>query len=359
MLTAYFKSFVEQYQPYKGGRWCYEDGCIYRGLTLLANATGDETWRQMMLDRIAVQVEDNGRSLKGYNPSDYNIDNILPGRSAFDALKATGDEKYLEACHLLMRQLKTHPRTKSGVFWHKLRYPWQIWLDGLYMGQPFQIEYGQKTGELHLVEDSLQQLDAALNALYTTDTGMYHHAIDEAKMQPWCNPETGSSHAHWSRSLGWLVMALVEVAELVGPEKFEPLRERTEKLLEDVVSYRGEEGLWLQVLDRPELDGNYVETSASAMFVYALYRAKDLGLYQGDVSDLMKTLEAYAMRTDENGDFHMVEMCEVAGLGWFEGRFRDGSAEYYFSENRVADDAKGVGPMMKAYAAYLMHKASE
>lgn len=356
MLTEYFKSYVDQYQPYKGGNWCYEDGCIYRGLTLLAEATGDDAWQGLMIDRIARQIDEDGKALTGYNPSDYNIDNILPGRSAFVAHAVTGEEKYLNACHLLMRQLRSHPRTKSGVFWHKLRYPWQIWLDGLYMGQPFQIEYGLKTGDTALVDDSLQQLDTALDVLFTADTGLYHHAIDEAKMQPWCHPETGASHAHWSRSLGWLVMALVDVAELVGPEKFAPLRARTVKLLQDIASYRGDEGLWLQVLDRPDLDGNYVETSASAMFVYALYRGKDLGLFDGDVSDLMSALEAYAMKPDEGGDMHMTEMCEVAGLGWFEGRFRDGSAEYYLSENRVADDAKGVGPMMKAYAAFLLHE---
>ncbi|SMX30253.1 24.9 kDa protein in picA locus [Pelagimonas phthalicica] len=355
MLTDFFKPYVDQYQPYKGKRWCYEDGCIYRGLTLLAQATGDQTWMDLMIERISRQVEEGGTALTGYNPSDYNIDNILPGRSAFTAHAVTGDAKYLEACHLLMRQLRTHPRTKSGVFWHKLRYPWQIWLDGLYMGQPFQIEYGQKTGDTALVDDSLTQLDTALTQLFAPDTGLYHHAIDEAKMQPWCNPETGASHAHWSRSLGWLVMALVDVAELVGPEKFAPLRARSVKLLQDIMSYRGEEGLWLQVLDRPDLEGNYVETSASAMFVYAFYRAKDLGLFDGDVADLMPALEAYAMQPDETGALHMVEMCEVAGLGWFEGRFRDGSADYYLSENRVADDAKGVGPMMKAYAASLLH----
>lgn len=108
------------------------------------------------------------------------------------------------------------------MFWHKLRYPWQIWLDGLYMGQPSQIEYGQKTGDTALVDDSLTQLDTALTQLFAPDTGLYYHAIDEAKMQPWCNPETGASHAHWSRSLGWLVMALEDVAELVGPENSPP-----------------------------------------------------------------------------------------------------------------------------------------
>ncbi|MFS4439312.1 glycoside hydrolase family 88/105 protein [Paracoccaceae bacterium GXU_MW_L88] len=354
-LAEYFTDFVADYQPYKGGNWCYEDGCIYRGLALLAEATGEARWREMLAVRLDAQIEP-GPALTGYNPSDYNIDNILSGRAALYMYRETGAARYLDAAKLLMRQLASHPRTKSGVYWHKLRYPWQIWLDGLYMGQPFQIEYGQITGDDALIADSLAQLGAALDALATPETGLYAHAIDEAKMQPWCDPETGQSHAHWSRSLGWLVMCLVDVAELVGPERFAPLKARTEKLLADIAGYRQAEGAWLQVLDRPDLAENYLESSASAMFVYGLLRGSDLGLYDGDVSTLMEDLTRFAIQPNDAGGQSMVEMCEVAGLGWFEGRFRDGSAEYYLTERRVADDAKGVGPMMMAYAADLLHK---
>ncbi|SPF81878.1 glycoside hydrolase family 88/105 protein [Pseudoprimorskyibacter insulae] len=355
MLTQYFTDFVEAHEPYKGGNWCYEDGCIYTGLALLHRATGDQKWLDLMVPRINAQIEADG--LTGYNPSDYNIDNIQPGRAALYLSQQTGDARYMAACGLLTRQLATHPRTKSGVFWHKLRYPWQVWLDGLYMGPTFLAAYGVQTADDTLVDDAIAQVDTAMQMLATPETGLYAHAIDEAKMQPWCNPVDGKSHAHWSRSLGWLVMALVDLAEIAGPEKFAPLRARTENLLRDVAGFRRPEGIWLQVLDRPDLEGNYLETSASAMFVYGLIRGADLGLYAGDVSTLMADLASCAMRKGANDNLSMVEMCEVAGLGWYEGRFRDGSAEYYLSEARVCDDAKGVGPLMMAYAAHLMHQA--
>ncbi|PJE30915.1 Polygalacturonase [Pseudooceanicola antarcticus] len=355
VLTRYFTDFLAAWQPYKEGRWCYEDGCIFRGLALLADATGEAHWRDTMKRMVDAQIGE-GPSLAGYNPSEYNIDNILSGRALLDLAEQTGDPVYMQCAALEIRQLDTHPRTRSGVYWHKLRYPWQVWLDGLYMGPPFQIGYGLATGQEAYVTDSLTQLDTALKMLFVEKTGLYAHAIDEAKMQPWCDPETGMSHAHWSRSLGWLVMALVDVAELVGPERFAPLRDRTVKLLADVASYRRPEGLWLQVLDEPELEGNYLETSASAMFVYGLLKGAELGLYDGDVAMLFDDLTAYALREVE-GKPSMVEMCWVAGLGWFEGRFRDGTGPYYVSERRVSDDAKGVGPLMMAAAAEIARKA--
>lgn len=352
MLERYFDQFLAGYQPYKGGAWCYEDGCIYRGLTLLHDATGDDRWLAALKPRVDAQILP-GPALQGYNPSDYNIDNILSGRAALWLYAKTGEAKYMEAANLLIRQLDTHPRTKSGVYWHKLRYPWQVWLDGLYMGPCFQIEYGIATGQEGYVTDSLTQLDTALTMLATPETGLYAHAIDEAKMQPWCDPVTGMSHAHWSRSLGWLAMALVDVADLVGPARFAPLEARTRKLLSDIARFRQPEGLWLQVLDQPELDGNYLESSASAMFVYALIRGRALGLYPGDIAALLPDLTAHALR-QVDGKPSFTDMCWVAGLGWFEGRFRDGSAAYYVSEKRVSDDAKGVGPLMMAAAADLM-----
>lgn len=358
MLTDYVSDFVKAYKPYKGGPWCYEDGCIYRGLELLYKATGDQRWFTPIKEMTDIQIEE-GPSLKGYNLSDYNIDNVLSGRTLLFLYETTGDAKYLDTARILIDQLATHPRTKSGVYWHKLRYPWQIWADGLYMGVPFQVGFGKITGDTALIEDGLKQYDLALKALYVPETGLYAHAMDEARQQPWADKTTGHNPAHWTRALGWMAMALVDVADLVGPEAFAPLAERTRKLLSDVAALQQPQGLWLQVIDRPDLDGNYLETSASAMLSYALMKGASLGLYAGPVCELFDQLASYAMQPKADGSLAMVEMCEVAGLGWFEGRFRDGSAEYYLTENRVADDAKGVGPMMMAWAQSIMLDAEK
>lgn len=347
MLTEYIDAFVTRYRPYKGGAWCYEDGCIYRGLELLHTETGEARWLDHLHRLADAQIGPDG-SLEGYNLSDYNIDNVLPGRALLYLHTLTGDPRYRKAADLLARQLKTHPRTRSGVFWHKLRYPWQIWLDGLYMGQPFLVANAIATGKAADVADSVTQVATALDALLDPATGLYRHAFDEAREQPWADRRSGQSPALWARAIGWLAMALVDLADLAGDD-FAPVRDRTKDLLTRVQALQQPDGLWLQVIDRPDLAGNYQETSASAMFAYALLRAARLGLADHP-HGLAETLFAKAIRPKPGGGQEMVEICEVAGLGVFENRYRDGSAEYYLTEARVADDPKGVGPLMMAAA---------
>jgi unsaturated rhamnogalacturonyl hydrolase len=352
-LPAYFETYLHAYQPYKEGAWCYEDGVIYRGLECLHRLTGAPQWR-LHLERLITPQIEAGPQLRGYDPDAYNIDNIQPGRALLYLHELTGQAQYLEAAALLAEQLRTHPRTPSGVYWHKLRYPWQVWLDGLYMGPPFQIAFGQRRGDTALVDDALRQIETALQLAYVPKTGLYAHAVDEVQKQPWATPGTGHTRAHWARALGWLAMALVDVATLVGPQRFAPLAEQTRALMQRLAGLRQSNGLWLQVIDQPQLQGNYGESSASAMMVYALLRAQALGLYDGPLGDLMPALLASAMKRGASGAWQMADMCHVAGLGPYEGRYRDGTAAYYISERRVADDAKGVGPLMMAAAAMAL-----
>lgn len=352
MLMDKFDRYARRHQPYKGGSWCYEDGLVYRGLECLHQATGEDRWLDHIVRMVDGQLKD-GPALAGYELSEYNIDNVQSGRALLYLHDVTGEARYLEAAEILARQLQTHPRTRSGVYWHKLRYPWQVWLDGLYMGPPFQIGYGQRIGDMALVEDALTQIDMAMKMSFVAATGLYAHGVDETKNQIWADPETGHSRAHWARALGWLAMALVDVAELVGPALFAPLSGRTRDLMERVAGLRRSNGLWLQVIDQPDLEDNFTETSASAMFVYALLKANGLGLWTGSTSGLLDMLLGAAIRPAADGGVEMVEICHVAGLGPYEGRYRDGTAEYYVTEHCVADDPKGVGPLMMAVATSI------
>jgi len=349
MLVDYFKNYVESYSPYKDGAWCYEDGCIYRGLELLHRNSGEAHWLESLTRLVDAQIWPDG-TLIGYNLKDYNIDNILPGRALLYLHSITGKSKYFLAATTLIEQLETHPRTKSRVYWHKLQYPSQIWLDGLYMAAPFQISYGLIHEKPELVKDSLQQVSDALKLTYVKESGLYAHAYDEAREQDWAHHETGHTRAHWARSLGWLCMALVDIAELVDPESFEPLLVPTKELLKQIASLRTSNGVWFQVIDQPELSGNYEESSASAMFIYSLLKAHQLGLSHGSIDgDLDKLLE-HVIKEYDGKPNAMINICHVAGLGPYQGRYRDGTAQYYLSEEIVDNDAKGVGPLMMAFA---------
>jgi unsaturated rhamnogalacturonyl hydrolase len=355
MLNDYFARYVAAYRPYKNGAWCYEDGCIYRGLELLYRATGEARWLEALRRLLDRQVGPDG-SLAGYTLSDYNIDNILPGRALLFMAAETGDARYRMAADALVRQLAMHPRTRSGVYWHKLRYPWQIWLDGLYMCHPFQVGYGLCFDRQDLVEDSLRQIAVALEATFDPRTGLHAHAHDEARQQAWADPVTGRSRAHWARALGWLAMCLVDVAELVGPQAFRPLEPQSRAFFGRLVALRQPGGLWLQVIDRPDMGGNFNETSSSAMIAYALRKAAPLGFATAP-DDVIEAVLRASVRPKSGGGVEMADICEVAGLGAFEGRYRDGSPGYYLTEARVSDDAKGVGPLMMCRAVLLKGSA--
>ncbi|GGG21225.1 hypothetical protein GCM10010924_58240 [Rhizobium wenxiniae] len=354
--TDYFDQFCTRYQAYKNGNWCYEDGCIYRGLELLFEATGEQRWLDHILRLIDPQVSPDG-SLAGYTQEEFNIDNVLPGRALIFLDRQTGDPRYMSAARRLIAQLDAHPRIPAGNYWHKKRYPSQVWLDGLYMGLPFQVEYALRSGETPRITDALQQLATAL-ALTQVGNGLYVHGYDDSRAEKWADQLTGKSPAVWSRAVGWLIMALVDIlAVLPADQATATLRKQTRAVLLALAERQQQSGLWPQVLDAPDLAGNYDETSASAMFAYALLRAERLDLVAPEEASKIRASGQKAAEAlvdtrlvEENGETRLVGICQVAGLGPFNGRYRDGSPAYYLVEEVVADDAKGVGPFMMAYA---------
>lgn len=351
-LFDYFDSYANRYQPYKGGRWCYEDGCLYRGLHLLAEATGEARWTAHLRRLSDAQIGADG-ALRGYDPDDFNIDNILPGRVLLPLAAQTGDPRYMAAARQLAAQLDRHPRIAAGNYWHKRRYPHQVWLDGLYMGLPFQIEYAQAVGEPGRIADALQQYATAL-VLTAMPGGLFAHGYDDSRDQGWADPVTGRSAAVWARAMGWLTMALVDALVILPDDHASAaLRARARAMLLALADRQGASGLWPQVLDQPELAGNYDESSASAMFAYAMLRAARLGLVTGDAALQLRkaghaALDALSARVIPGAG--LTGICHVAGLGGFSGRNRDGSPGYYLTEDVVSDDPKGVGPLMMAAA---------
>lgn len=123
-------------------RWEYTSGLFAHSLVELGKATGDESFTRYGVDLTSSFIGEDG-SIATYKMEDYNIDLLPPGRVALFAWETTKDPRFKKAAETLRAQLSTHPRTSDGGFWHKQRYPWQMWLDGLYMGSPFLAQYGK------------------------------------------------------------------------------------------------------------------------------------------------------------------------------------------------------------------------
>jgi unsaturated rhamnogalacturonyl hydrolase len=356
MLISYFDEYARDYEPYKAGAWCYEDGCLYRGLITLHEATGDKRWLDHLTRLVDAQVDADG-GLADYRITEFNIDNIQPGHALLYLHRLTGQSRYLDAARQLGQQLTHHPRIGSGPYWHKLRYPHQVWLDGLYMAMPFKIELGQTLGDPALVDDAIAQFTTALDLTFDKASSLYRHGYDESRLQDWADPDTGLSPAHWARSIGWLAMAFVDVIERLpegGPRR--DLSGRLAALNDRLAALVTKDHRWLQVIDVPDVEGNYAESSATAMFAYALQKSERLGIDRHAAlgRSALQALTELEVRPVEGGRRQLQNICCVAGLGPFQGIYRDGSIAYYLTEAILPDDIKGVAPLMMAEAERLL-----
>lgn len=357
-IHAFLKDFLAGYKNYKP-YWNYEDGCVLKGCIDLWNATGDEYYRDFAMNYLSGAVAEDG-SIPNYEMRQYNIDSINSGKALFFAYEQTKEERYHQAIEFHMQRLREHPRCACGSFWHKSLYPNQIWLDGLYMAQPFYMAYEMKFGGMANVADIVNQFKNVRKYLYIEEKGLSRHAYDEARIQPWADKETGLSPNYWLRSMGWYLMALVDTIGLMNEQLFEhykAIEEIFKESIRGILRYQDEKtGMFYQVIDHGDHPDNYLETSGSAMIAYAIMKGVRIGALNEEKylplgRKAFEGIVSEKLRQDENGAWHLNDICWVAGLG--PGEKRDGSVAYYLSEPRVADDSKGVGPFMMACAEYL------
>lgn len=357
-VQTYIDKFLENYKNYKE-YWNYEDGCVLMGCQQLYNATGDKKYFDFIITYLDRVIGDDG-VISNYEFGKHNIDGFNAGKVLFLAYEETGREKYRKAIDFLMDSLREQPRTKEGNFFHKAIYPDQVWLDGLYMAQPFYMEYETKFNKKENYNDILNQFRNVRKYMYDPEKKLSYHGYDEARVQPWADKVTGLSPNFWLRSMGWYLMALIDVIDNMSEEMYEFYREfcgQFKEALDGILQYRDEKtNLFYQVIDHPEAEGNYTETSGSCMVAYAVMKAARLEVISREKyaelgEKIFDSVVSEKLRT-ENGEEHLTDICWVAGLG--PGEKRDGSIEYYISEKVVSDDSKGAGPFMMAYAQKLM-----
>jgi unsaturated rhamnogalacturonyl hydrolase len=162
----------------------------------------DQKYSDYMKAYIDYFVQEDG-TIHGYKLTDYNIDRVRPGLNLLTLYERTGNPKYKKAVHLLVSQMENHPRTKSNGYWHKKSYPWQMWLDGIFMASPFLVRYAEQFNEPEWFDEVAFQLHLIYEKTLDPETGLIYHAWDESREQRWSNPETGQSKHFWSRAAGW------------------------------------------------------------------------------------------------------------------------------------------------------------
>ncbi|HEY1463727.1 MAG TPA: glycoside hydrolase family 88 protein [Terriglobales bacterium] len=330
--------------------WNYELGVVLNGMNALWYNTADRKDYEYLKQSVDQFVQPDG-TIATYNSSENSLDSIGMARAVLLLYRVTREAKYYKAAKLLRDQLSRQPRTPSGGFWHKQLYPDQMWLDGLYMAEPFYAEYAYTFQEPNDFKDITKQF--VLIESHTRDhkTGLLYHAWDESKKQPWANPKTGASPSFWSRSLGWYMMALVDTLPYYkqddpGRVQLLAILNRTAKAVARVQDK--DTGLWYQVPDKPDGKGNYFESSGSCMFAYAFAKGVRLGYlpasYSQNAQRAWQGILSHFIQVDSEGSVTLTKTVKGLGLGGHA----DGSYEYYVNVPTLNNDPKGVGAFLLA-----------
>jgi unsaturated rhamnogalacturonyl hydrolase len=332
-------------------KWDYVHGLVLTSFEALFKHTKDQRYYNFSKQYADATIDKEGL-VASYKFDTYNIDMVTAGRILFNLYETTKDTRYLTVLQLLRKQIAEQPRTASGGFWHKKIYPNQMWLDGLYMGEPFYAQYTVQFENGAKLDDIAKQFE--LIQLHATDpkTGLLFHGWDESKQMPWADKTTGCSPNFWSRSIGWYVMALVDVLDYFP--KNHPKRNELIGYLNEIsnslVKFQDLSGLWYQVTDKGGSEGNYLESSGSSMFAYAMAKGANKGYlpkkFKAIANKAFDGLTTRLIKTDSDGQIHITQACAVAGLGG--NPYRDGSYLYYVNERKKDNDPKATGSFILA-----------
>lgn len=358
MLISEMKRFPESWMLdfHTKPKWSYPNGLVLMAAKRVYDKTGNETYYNYIYDYPNTMVKPDG-SILTYDLDKQNLDMLKSGDVLLYVYEKTKEERFLKAIELLRSQLNTQPRTSDGGFWHKKRYPHQMWLDGLFMAEPFYAQYtktfssGQEAVTAY--NDIVHQFDLIQEHTKDSKTGLLYHGWDESKTQEWANKTTGTSPNFWSRAMGWYGMALVDVLDDLP--KDHPGRIRLIGYLNTFADallgvQDDKTGLWYQVLDQGDKEGNYLEATGSAMFVYTFAKGANKGYLPASYKTV--ALKAYngilqnLISEDKDGIISLNQCCAVAGLGG--NPYRDGSYNYYVNEHIRANDPKGTGAFILA-----------
>lgn len=354
-LTAMEKLFQDTtlLKGAKGPKWTYDMGVVLEGATAAWRSTGDGTYFKYVQSSMDAYLDKEG-NINTYKPEDFNIDNVKNGRSLLMLYKVTGQQKYLLAANKLYDQLQKQPRTKEGGFWHKKIYPNQMWLDGLYMAEPFYAEYAKLMKKDAAFDDIANQFIWMEKNSRDNKTGLLYHGYDESRTEQWADKTTGRSPNFWGRAMGWYIMALVDVLDNFPanhPKRPELLAILNRTATAAVKYQDPKSGVWFDILDMPTRKGNYLESSASSMFVYGIAKAVRNGwlpqTFMAAANKGYTGLKKEFVEQAGTDRINLTKTVSVSGLGG-KPKYRDGSFDYYISEKVITNDPKGVGSFICA-----------
>ena len=337
--------------------WNYIDGCMMNSIMELYKMTNNQKYLNFVDYYAGHFVLEDG-TIPSYKREKFVLDDICESKVLFDLYAYTNKEKYLKAINYTAWHIENQPRTKEGNFWHKTIYPNQIWLDGLYMAMPFYTKLLNLRSKNPDYSDIINQYKNVKNIMCDKVTGLYYHGYDSSKEVFWADKNTGLSKNFWLRAIGWFIVSIMDVYELLKDETAkEELKQIAVELSNSLLKYQDANSkMFYQVVNMGTEVGNYLETSGSAMISYSFLKGARLGVLDKEFKLHGKAILDGICNNyleDVDGELNLGNICLVAGLGPSNNLRRDGSYEYYISEPIVKNEGKGVAPVIMAYIELL------
>lgn len=343
------------------GGFRYDEATLYKGLEALIEVNGNETIKEWYKNQIDNRVLNPDGTIQKWNYEIYSLDDYRVSNSFMYWHQETGDEKYLVAADIIHQQLTARqPRNPEGGFWHRTPDPEfanQMWLDGIFMADSgYSLYVNLFQGDNTTAWDDIAlQYDLIEKHCRDAPTGLLLHGYDSKKEAVWANPITGASPLVWNRAIGWYFMSLLESMSLWqgSDQAYGRLQEYFVRLAEALKKTYEDNGGWYLILSEPYLDadGNYLESSAWAMYVHGFLRGIRDGIISeeeyGDfaTSAYEELIDRFVTENDD-GTLNFIETVEVGSLE------SDASYEYYISVPRIINDNRAGGAFLLAASEY-------
>lgn len=342
------------------GNWSYEYGFFLNGTMAWYEKTKKTDYHNYVKQWADRYIDANGAlDTTQYNVKEYRLDDILPGRLFISLYKITGEEKYKHAAALLENHLLHQPKTNDGGYWHKQIYPYQMWLDGIYMGDVFAMQYASVFNKPQMIDESIHQIKLIAQHCTDSKTGLLFHGWDESKNKVWADPKTGTSQEFWGRGIGWYLMALIDCLDYIAANH--PERKNIEtiykNLTQAILKYQDKKtGLWFQIINKGDSHDNWIETSCSAMFVYAIAKGSNKGIldktFYATAKKAFSSLVAQHVYFTADGTLYMDQTVKVATLN---PKVSKGDYPYYIGLERRVNDYKGLAALLYASMEIMMY----
>lgn len=320
------------------GRFHYHQGVFLSGVYKTYKFCGDERYFNYVKDWVDSCMDEEG-NLKDCHTD--QLDDMQPGILLYPLLERTGEERYRKVLEFLMANIREYPCNELGGFWHKHYCAHQMWLDGLYMGGPIIAEYAAKFDAPEFFDVLTKQALLMEEKTKDSETGLWFHAWDCIKAQPWADPQTGRAPEFWGRSIGWVPVAILDDLDFLPEDhpKYQEMRRLVKELLEAVAKFQSEDGRWYQVVNKGHLEDNWLENSCSSLYVAAICKAVRKGILPAEYLKVAKKGYEGVIRSLEwDGDNLLVgNVCIGTGVGNYD---------FYIHRPVSVNDLHGVGAFL-------------